>query len=180
MEKTITKINNQNISIIDNGNEKLVPIKPICQALGIAFQPQYDKIKNDEILSSTIMLSMTVGADEKKREMVCLPLQYVFGWLFTINPGNVADDAKENLVEYKKECYDALYKYFTLKSRILDYQNQNLVKLSDMMSDAQYRFATAKNELNKLRESFKQFKNKSYNDLELEVLSMMDFKDDEL
>lgn len=44
------------------------------------------KIKEDEILGSVIPLRGTTGADGKQYDMFCLPLQYIFGWLFTINP----------------------------------------------------------------------------------------------
>ena len=42
------KINNQELIIISENAGKLVPIKPICSVLGIAFEPQYQKLKDDE------------------------------------------------------------------------------------------------------------------------------------
>ena len=35
------RINNQELVIISENTGKFVPIKPICDALGIAFEPQY-------------------------------------------------------------------------------------------------------------------------------------------
>lgn len=70
--KTIARVNDVQIQMIDNG-QKLIPIKPICEALGISHQKQYEKLKSDEILSSTVTLRVTVGADEKEREMLCIP-----------------------------------------------------------------------------------------------------------
>ena len=42
------KINNQDLVIISENTSKLVPIKPICAALGIDFKSQYAKLKDDE------------------------------------------------------------------------------------------------------------------------------------
>lgn len=126
MENAIAKINNVRIVVIDNG-EKLVPIKPICEALGIAYEPQYQKLKDDEFLNSVITLSVTTGSDKKQYEMVCLPYRFVFGWLFTINPKNVNTDAKEGVTRYRIECYEALFRHFTDQEEFLR-QKQELIE----------------------------------------------------
>ncbi|MEI7675910.1 MAG: phage antirepressor N-terminal domain-containing protein [Bacteroidales bacterium] len=110
-EKTIALVNNVAI-LVSNDVEKLVPIKPICDALGIDYSRQLQKLKEDDFLSSTMGLVPTVAADNKEREMVCLPLRYVFGWLFTINPKNVNPEAKEAVTRYRLECYDTLHNHF--------------------------------------------------------------------
>lgn len=89
--KIITRVNN--VDIVATSDEQLVPIRPICDALGIDYKVQWQKLKDDEDLSSTMVLSTTVGADRKEREMCCLPIRYIFGWLFTINPKNVKPEA---------------------------------------------------------------------------------------
>lgn len=74
----ITAINGVDIITVDHQGETYVPIKPICDAIGIAVEGQREKIQSDETLSSTAMLSMVVAADGKEREMLCLPLRYVY------------------------------------------------------------------------------------------------------
>ena len=100
------------MDIVATSNEQLVPIRPICDALGIDYKVQWQKLKDDEDLSSTMVLSTTVGADRKEREMCCLPIRYIFGWLFTINPKNVKPEAQEAVRAYRRSCYDALYAHF--------------------------------------------------------------------
>ena len=73
--KTLVTVNSVAIQIIDEGVEKLVPVKPICEALEINYSTQVEKIKEHPILSSTIPLRGIVAADGKEREMLCLPLQ---------------------------------------------------------------------------------------------------------
>lgn len=58
------------------------------------------------------MLVSSTGTDGKQREIFCLPLEYVYGWIFTINPKNVSESAREGVIRYKRECYDALYFHF--------------------------------------------------------------------
>ena len=114
MEKQLIKrINGIEIfAVTDEEANVLVPIKTICKAIGVDFAGQFRRIQEDEILAPTIDLRSTVGGDGKDREMVCLPLRYVYGWLFSINPKNVASEAKEVVIKYKLECYDALYNHF--------------------------------------------------------------------
>lgn len=119
MKNQIITVNDQDIQIINSGEEKIVPIRPICDALGVDYSSQYTKLKDDEQLSSTIVLSTMVAADNKKREMVCLPLRYVFGWLFLINPNNVHPDVKESVKKYRLQCYDALFDVFTKRINVL-------------------------------------------------------------
>lgn len=112
-KETVLIVNNVDIiSLNDNIEEPLIPIKPICDALGIAFAPQFSKIKDDPDLSSTVTLSVMVGADGKERKMQCLPLEFVYGWLFSINPKNIKPEAREGMRKYRMECYRALYNHF--------------------------------------------------------------------
>lgn len=113
MTNPITKINGVEIVTVEKDGTIYVPIKPICDAIGVDARAQRDKIQSDEILSSTGVLSTSVGGDGKEREMFCLPLKYVYGWLFTINPKNVAESAREKVARYRRECYDVLYEHFT-------------------------------------------------------------------
>lgn len=109
----ISTINGIDIYAVSDENHNLfVPVKPICDALNIAVEGQREKIQTDEILSSVAMLSMATGADGKSYEMLMLPLKFIYGWLFTINPKNVAPSAKENVIRYRRECYEVLYDHF--------------------------------------------------------------------
>ena len=99
-------------AINDENGQTLVPIRPICEAIGVSLQGQSEKIYDDEILSSVVKQNLTTGADGKQYEMLCLPLEYVYGWIFTINPKKVNAQAKDSVVRYKRECYDVLYRHF--------------------------------------------------------------------
>ena len=150
-ETLITRIND--VAIAATSNEQgdiLIPIRPICDALGVAYHGQYMKIKDDKFLSSTVMLSITVGADGKQREMVCIPLRFIFGWLFTINPANVSEGAKESVMRYRLECYNALYDHFAMvRQRQLD-ENREEIRLLDEISRAKDTLSESKASLRNL------------------------------
>lgn len=149
--KTIAKINKVNILLIENG-DKRVPIRPICDALGIAYQGQIDKLKTDEILGSTLMPSMTVGADGKEREMQTIPFKYIFGWLFSISPKNVSEQAREAVIKYKIECYDALYRHFTEHTDFLEQKSKALQEKMEQLRSIRVKFHEAKEELKSAQE----------------------------
>lgn len=113
----IGKINNTEIFAINSDSgEILVPIRPICEAIGIDPEGQRRKISEDEDLNSVADLRSATGTDGKQYKMLCLPLIYVYGWLFTINPKNVAPEARESVRKYRMECYEALYNHFFRRS----------------------------------------------------------------
>lgn len=142
--RTVAVINKAKIIVIQNG-EKLVPIKPICEALGIDAKAQRNKIQEDEILGSTGVLSTSVAGDGKDREMFCLPFKFIFGWLFTINPSNVKEEARESVINYKMACYEALYQNFTDMQEFLETKQVSVEDLRENYKVAKLNF----NEANK-------------------------------
>lgn len=93
-------------------SEELVPVRPVCEALGIDFPSQYSKLKAHPVYAPFIVLSTTVATDNKEREMLCIPIEFFPGWLFSINPSNVKEEAREPLVRFQLECNRALFSYF--------------------------------------------------------------------
>ena len=105
-------INGISLQVVTDEREQLVAVKPVCEILGVAYQSQQAKLKEHPIFGSVITLSVTTGADGKKYEMLCIPLQFFPGWLFSINPDNVREEARERLIEYQLECNKVLLDYF--------------------------------------------------------------------
>ena len=105
-------VNGISLQVVADDRQQLVAVKPVCEILGVAYQSQQAKLKEHPIYSSVITLSVTTGADGKKYEMLCIPLQFFPGWLFSINPDNVREEARERLIEYQLECNKVLFDYF--------------------------------------------------------------------
>lgn len=144
--RTIARVNKVAI-VAGNDSQKLVPIKPICEALGIDDSNQFKKLKEDEDLLSIIVLSTIIDSSGKPREMLCLPLEFVFGWLFTINPKNVKPEAQEAVRSYRMECYRALYSHFTAYSRFNEDKQAILSDEFEKYQELQANFNQAKKDL---------------------------------
>ena len=155
--KTIARVNNVAI-VAGNDSQKLVPIKPICDALGIDYSTQVKKIKEDEDLQSTVGLSPIVAADGKDREMVCLPLEFVFGWLFTINPKNVKPEAQAAVRTYRMECYRTLYAHFSEYAEFVEVRSQAIERRIEEYQKLQRDFNQAKDNMSKSREKLNEAK----------------------
>ncbi len=158
MQTLISKINEVDIVTVERDGEIFVPIKPICEAIGIDVDAQRNKLNSDQFFNSTTAIIAAVAADEKEREMYCIRLRDVYGWLATINPGKVAPEAREAVSRYRRECYDVLYEHFTgSMRRTIETNNAEIALLQQINSaiseekEAKSRRKKAEEALGKLR-----------------------------
>jgi len=79
-----------------------VPIRPICDALKVAWQPQHRKLTSPES-EAVVTLMMTTGADGKQYEMVCLAYPDALVWLSELAVSRVKAEAQEPLRRLKRE-----------------------------------------------------------------------------
>ncbi|MDE6717286.1 MAG: hypothetical protein K2J70_03750 [Muribaculaceae bacterium] len=146
-----------------------VPIRPICDALGIDVEPQRRKLNEDYLVGATTVIMTAVGADGRTREMFCLPLKFVCGWIFSINPGKVAQEARENVEKYRAECYDVLYRHF-FGGFIADEQNAakagKLKKEIEDVKQEQKQLEDRRKELNRKAAEL----SKEYDDLTFKII----------
>ena len=103
---------NQTLITLEKDGNHYVAMKPICENIGLDWASQFTRIKRDEVLNSVIVMITTTGADRKIYKMLCLPIQYLNGWLFGVDTNRVKAQIKETLITYKKECYQALFDYW--------------------------------------------------------------------
>ena len=89
-------------------------IRPLCEALGVDADRQIRDLRDDEMLLSEVSEQTTqLPGDQQRRAYVCLPEEFVYGWIFGIKYSNTMEaETKANLTAYKRECYDALYQHF--------------------------------------------------------------------
>jgi hypothetical protein len=95
-----------------------VPIRPICDYLGLDWSAQYRRINRDPVLSEAIQgvaITTTPSADGRGgglQEMSCLPLKFLPGWLFGVSANRVKDELREKIIRYQRESYDVLWEAF--------------------------------------------------------------------
>jgi hypothetical protein len=93
----------------DAGQQVFVPIRPICDFLGVAWTAQRQRILRDPVLATELTpVIVTITGTGQQVETMCLPLDYLTGWLFGINASRVKEAVRERLIRYQRECYRVL------------------------------------------------------------------------
>src|SRR5688500_10904855 len=85
-----------------------VPLRRLCEAIGLAFHSQYTKAKEDRVLSRHIAMIELPGEHQRLQEMVCLDLSFVRGWLFGINANKVKPEVRDQLERYQEQIYEVI------------------------------------------------------------------------
>lgn len=103
--------------VIEENNRQIVyvPIRPLCDYLSISWAGQRERINRDPVLGevgATVRVTRTEGEREVARELLCLPLDFLNGWLFGISALRVKDEVRERLITYQRECYRILANAF--------------------------------------------------------------------
>ena len=80
----------------DERQEVYVPVRPICDFLGIDWSSQRRRINRDPVLSEvtmSVVITATDIAPKSRRpqtsSMLCLPLDFLNGWLFGVSAQRV-------------------------------------------------------------------------------------------
>lgn len=151
---SVAIVNGISLQVVQDEREQLVAVKPVCEILGVDFSAQRAKLKEHPIFGSTMVLSTTVGADGKEREMVCIPLQFFPGWLFSINPDNVKEEARERLIEYQLECNKVLFDYFFSRVDFSRKKEVAVAKAKEILDEKKEQLKNAKEEKNLAETNF--------------------------
>ena len=101
---------------VDERTMMYVPIKPISDYLGLAWSGQFERIQRDRILSEVAQLiRITRIKSESQRgrpDNLCLPIEFLNGWLFGITVSKVKPELQEKVLQYQRECYRILWEAF--------------------------------------------------------------------
>ena len=102
------------ILTIKEGGEIYVAMKDVCDGIGIEWARQHKKIATHPMLGPALYICTTqVPGGNQQREILVLPIQYLNGWLMTINPNKVKESIRDPLFDYQRECYRVLHNYWT-------------------------------------------------------------------
>ncbi|MDV2988164.1 UNVERIFIED_CONTAM: phage antirepressor N-terminal domain-containing protein [Methylobacteriaceae bacterium AG10] len=85
--------------------------KPICDALGIEWRKQHERMKRDPVLSEGITMTV-MPSPGGPQETTILRLQLLPGWLFGIDEARVKPEARDRVLAYKRECFEVLFRHF--------------------------------------------------------------------
>lgn len=100
------EINDRELTMTYVDNQWWVAVKPICEALGVNYDRQFQNIKSDEILRDVYAKQHMRDTLNRRQEMICISEEFIYGWIFSLN------SESELLKKYKLVCYRALYEHF--------------------------------------------------------------------
>ncbi len=119
-EVTIPFYNDNLIVQLGEDGEIYVAVRPIVEAMGLSWGSQLNRIKRDAVLSKKVRtLSVFVTNTQleetgQHREVVCLPKQYVSGFLFDISARRIKDPKlRAKVVQFQEEAHLFLDAAFT-------------------------------------------------------------------
>jgi prophage antirepressor-like protein len=100
------EFNDHQIAVVAADGTQWVALKPLCEALGVNYKNQHASLLQDDEIGQLSSIQKTTGSDGKTYDMVCLPYELIYGYLFTIRSKSTV------LKEYRMKCYYVLYEYF--------------------------------------------------------------------
>lgn len=93
--------------------EWFVALKPIVEAMGLDWSGQRQRIHRDPILSEGAGMIPSPFGRGGEQEALCLRLDLINGWLFTIDSSRIKDESvRDKVLMYQRECYRVLFEHF--------------------------------------------------------------------
>jgi hypothetical protein len=106
---------------IEGKTEVYVPVRPVCEYLGLTWSGQFARLKRDPILSKAVvsvhMMRTEIGRGKGSREVLALRLDLLPGWLFGIDSGRVKPEMQDKIIRYQTECFRVLWQAFQAEAR---------------------------------------------------------------
>ena len=115
IKQEIIRFREDSLIIIKNTKGKVfIPLKQLCDYLGVPWESQRQRINRDPVLKSVTFVMQVTALDGKKyKKTKVLPLKYLNGFLFGICDSRITNSSvRRKLLVYKKECYNVLHNYF--------------------------------------------------------------------
>lgn len=99
------------LTLIEHNGQPYAAMRPIVENMGLDWRSQQRKLNNR--FHATIAIMTTIATDGKTRKMLCLPLQKLPAWLYTVHPRKVAGNIRPLVERYQAECDAVLWQYWT-------------------------------------------------------------------
>lgn len=110
-ETALVPFHGHQLLTIKDGDTIRVAMKPICEAIGLDWKGQYNRIQRHPVMAEG-MVVMTIPSVGGFQETTTLPLDHLNGWLFGIDTSRVNPEIRDLLIDYQRECFAALAAYW--------------------------------------------------------------------
>lgn len=102
----------KSIAVVERGGQFYVGLRSVCAALDIDWSTQRKLMLSDHALSPSVVTFTTEGTHGTVRDTLCLPLDYLNGWLFRLRAENFSEPKRSRIIRYQRECYRVLADHF--------------------------------------------------------------------
>ena len=111
-QRLVTIVDDEEIpAALIEGQDIYLPIRPMCQALGVASQMQIARIKADEVMAENLR-RVRIATPGGPQTVQALHIESVPLWLGTLEPGRVREDLRPRLIAYKRWMQRRVYEAF--------------------------------------------------------------------
>lgn len=95
-----------------SGGDAYVALRPITDHLGLDPAGQRRRVQRDTVIGPRLHTLAITAADGRQRELLCIPLDLLPGYLFGIDTSRVRTDLVDKLTRYRAECFSVLWRTF--------------------------------------------------------------------
>ncbi|NCC33407.1 MAG: hypothetical protein EOM24_15530 [Chloroflexia bacterium] len=104
------------ISAVSNERRIDVPVRSLCDSLGLDWLGQRQRLMCDEVLVREVRFVVMTpthpeGGDP---ESLALPLEFLPGWRFGLDAARMKPVLKERIIRSRRECYRRLWDAFNM------------------------------------------------------------------
>lgn len=145
-QKTVLFYDDEITAVRTEDGRVFVPIRPIVERLGLSWSGQRERVIRDRVLSAeaaTVRVTRTEGDRQIARELFCIPLDYLSGFLFGISAERVKPEYQEDVIRYQRECYKVLSEALSEGRLITDLTFDDLLQTADPHAVQAYQIAQA-------------------------------------
>lgn len=132
------------VALVDE--EIFVPIRPLCDYLGLTWSGQYERLKRDPVLDEALRFVRVTRTNSPGGDphVLCLPLEFLPGWLFGINVARVKPALKDKITRYRRECFRVLWRAFQDEAQsTLGRRDERARTAGDLVATREMGFAIA-------------------------------------
>ena len=101
---------------VGDESQVYVPIRSICDYLGLSWVGQRERIMRDEVLAEAVQFVRVTRTNNSERRgdpnVLCLPLDLLPGFLFGVNAARVKAELRDKIIRYRRECFRVLWEAF--------------------------------------------------------------------
>ena len=141
-QKTIVFYEDEITAVRMKDGRIFVPVRPIVERLGLNWSGQYSRLRRDAVLREEqgVCVIQTPGG---RQEALCIPLDYLSGFLFGINADRVKPEYREDVIRYQRECYKVLSEALSEGRLTVDAPFDDLLQVADSGAVQAYQIAQA-------------------------------------